>query len=83
MSAPFRTPDAAEIARKREAWLEDVREHAPRYVGTFRRAYSGKSLRAAVNAGCCECMGLSAAEVKKCTAPACPFWPYRKGRKRT
>ena len=79
-STPFQAPEAAEIDRKRAARLSDVNELAPRYVGTFERAYAGKSLRAAVNAFCCECMGFDASEIKLCTAPACPLWPYRPGR---
>ena len=79
-TTPFRGPDAVEIARKREARLEAVRRDAPRYLATFKRAYAGKSLRAAVNAFCIECVGYDAAAVKECTAPACPLWSCRRGR---
>lgn len=81
-TTPFRGHDAVEIARKREARLGAVKRDAPRYLATFKRAYAGKSLRAAVNAFCCECNGYDAAAVKECTAPACPLWPYRPGRGR-
>lgn len=77
----FRGPDAAEIDTKRAARLEDVKRYAPRHLGTFWRAYSGKSLRAAVNAFCCECQGFSASAVKDCTAPACPLYEQRPGRR--
>jgi hypothetical protein len=80
--ARFRGRDVGEIDPKRAARLADVSEAAPRYVSTFRRAYGGKSLRAAVNAFCIECMGFDAAEVRTCTAPACPLWAYRPGRSR-
>ena len=80
--APFRGRDAGENDPKRVARLADVSKHARRYLTTFRRAYGGKSLRGAVNAFCIECMGFDAAEVRTCTAPACPLWSYRPGRER-
>jgi len=75
----FRGLDGPEIDRKRAIRLADVQRYAPRYVGTFRRAYAGGSLRAAVTAQCVECMGFEVAAVRECTAPACPLWPYRPG----
>ena len=82
MSTPFRSPDAGEIELKRVKRLEDVQRDAPRYLNTFRRAYTGKSLRAAVNAFCIECNGFDPAAVRDCTAPACPLFPYRPGRQK-
>jgi len=79
MSAPFRGHGADEIELKRAKRLEDVRRDAPRYLNTFRRAYTGKSLRAAVNAFCVECNGFDAAAIRECTAPACPLFLYRPG----
>jgi hypothetical protein len=29
---------------------------------------------------CLRCMGDNAAEVRRCTSPACSLWPYRMGR---
>ena len=78
--APFRGRGVGEIDSKRAARLADVSEHAPRYLTTFRRAYGGTSLRAAVNAFCIECMGFDASEVRTCTAPACPLWACRPGK---
>jgi hypothetical protein len=80
--APFRCRDAGEIEAKRAARLADVQRDAPRYLSTLRRAYAGRSLRAAVNAFCIECNGFDAAAVRECTAPACPLWSYRPGRAR-
>ena len=80
--ASVRGPSAVEIEAKRAARLKDVQSDAPRYLNTFRRAYAGKSLRAAVNAFCIECVGFDAAEVTACTAPACPLFPYRPGRRK-
>ena len=68
-----------ETDAKRVARLQDVRQHAPRHLNVFRRAYAGGSLRAAVNAMCVECMGFEASEVARCTATACPLYPYRNG----
>ena len=81
-SSPFRGHDAGEIEAKRAARLADVQSDAPRYLSTFRRAYAGKSLRAGVNAFCVECNGYDAAAVRECTAPACPLFPYRPGRRK-
>lgn len=77
---PFRGHDAAEIAAKRAARVESLRRDAPRYVGTFQRAYKGDSLRAAVNAFCAECVGFESGEVRACTAVCCPLWSCRPGR---
>lgn len=43
----------------------------------YLQAMTGKSLRAAVNSFCSECVGWVRDEVTKCTAPACPLYPYR------
>ena len=43
----------------------------------YLRAWGGKSRKAAMRAFCLECMGYDAAEVRRCTAPACPLYPYR------
>ncbi len=33
----------------------------------------------AIRGFCIECMGGSTAEIEKCTAPACPLYPWRLG----
>lgn len=47
----------------------------------FRRVYdmamSGRSLRAAVNSQCIQCMGYVFSEVRLCCSPQCPLFPYR------
>lgn len=75
----IRPPDAHEINEKRAAKLRDVAKSAPRYKGIFKRAFDGNSLRAAISAFCCECMGYAASEVESCTSLACPLYPYRNG----
>ncbi len=47
------------------------------YRGIYDRAVSGKSLRAAVNSFCLECVMWQRVEVRLCTSLACPLFPYR------
>jgi len=47
------------------------------YRHTYKRAMAGKSLRAAVNAFCLECVCWQREEVKNCTSVDCPLFPYR------
>ena len=54
------------------------RKNMPRQ---FRRVYeiaqTGRSLRAAVNSTCIECMGYQFKDVRLCVSPQCPLFPYR------
>jgi hypothetical protein len=52
------------------------RDVPPRYRPLYERAMSGKSRKAAIAAFCLECVGWSLAEVRRCTAPNCPLFPY-------
>jgi len=63
--------------RKRAAKLADVKKFAPKFLSRFQRAYSGRSLRCAVDSFCAECMGYEVSEIAHCTAPACPLYSYR------
>ena len=54
--------------------LSDMPETCRR---TYLRAMQGRSLAAAVKAFCMECVGWDRSEVARCTAPACPLYPYR------
>jgi len=47
------------------------------YQGVFKRAETGKSLRAAVNAKCLDCCGFQRKEITLCTAVTCPLRQYR------
>ena len=47
----------------------------------YRRAWSGKSRQAAIRIHCLECCGWLSREVDRCSAPACPLFEYRGGRK--
>ena len=54
--------------------LSDMPETCRR---TYLRAMQGRSLSAAVKAFCMECVSWDRQEVARCTAPACPLYPYR------
>jgi hypothetical protein len=60
---------------------ERIAAHRGRIPRQYRKVYdtamSGRSLRAAVNSQCIECMGYDLAEVKQCCSPQCPLFPYR------
>ena len=45
--------------------------------GTYKKAVAKKSMRAALNSFCLECVGYQRAEITACTDPACPLWAYR------
>jgi hypothetical protein len=47
------------------------------YRKTYKRAMTGKSLRAATKSFCLECVGWQRNAVARCTSPACPLYPYR------
>ena len=47
------------------------------YQSVFLRAASGRSRTAAIKAFCLTCVGFCREDIKGCTAPACPLFPYR------
>lgn len=55
----------------------DRRSVPERYRAMYGRAMAGNSRKAALRVKCLECVGWSAAEVARCTAPHCPLYPYR------
>ena len=65
----------------RQEKIAERREAMPRkYRAKYDKAVSGKSLRAAVNAQCLECVMWVSKEVTLCTDLACPLYavrPYR------
>lgn len=66
------------IARKRAERLRQVAAVAPSKLKLFRHVFEGKaSPRQAVKAACLECVAYDEAEVRACTAPACPLWNLR------
>ena len=83
MSTCKRTREGCELEAQRAARLAQVRQDAPSKLGVFRAAYAGRSLRAAINACCLECVGFDIQAVRDCTAPACPLFtvrPYQRKR---
>lgn len=64
--------------RSREEQIaERLRQMAPKYRATYRRAVKGKSLRACINSQCLECMGGQSREVAGCTDLGCPLYAVR------
>ena len=47
------------------------------YRNAYRKAMSGRSLRAGVNARCLDCCAWQRTEVRDCPADDCPLYPYR------
>jgi hypothetical protein len=47
------------------------------YRGIYDKAMAGKSKSAGVKSFCLECMGWARNEIKSCTSPQCPLFPYR------
>ena len=47
------------------------------YRRTYKKAIAKKSMRAALNSFCLECVGYQRAEITACTDKACPLWAYR------
>ena len=64
--------------KSREAQINKRLQNIPRSLQSiYRRATSGNSLRAAVNAFCVECVGYVTNEVRQCTDRGCPLWAVR------
>jgi hypothetical protein len=47
------------------------------YRQNYDKAVQGKSLRAAINAQCLECVCWEREEIRRCTCLACPLWAVR------
>jgi len=72
--------------RKRENMLDhpkvqdrilELEKRAPSAVNNYARAMSGESRTAAMKAFCLECVCWVRSEIRLCTSPACPLYPYR------
>ncbi|MCK5611861.1 hypothetical protein KAR91_58870 [Candidatus Pacearchaeota archaeon] len=63
---------------KRKKKIAERLEQMPRsYRANYNRAVKGKSLRAAINAQCLECVQWQRMEVRLCTDLACPLYTVR------
>jgi hypothetical protein len=67
----------ADQSSPRSAIIKRRAEIPSAYRGIYDRAMSGQSRQAAMHSFCLECMGWSREEVRRCTAVACPLYPYR------
>jgi hypothetical protein len=68
----------AESNEKRAKQISERLAQMPRlYRPVYERAIKGKSLRAAVNAFCLECISWQRIEVTLCTDLACPLYAVR------
>lgn len=69
------------MSTEKEKAKQRIAKHRSDMPRQFRRVFdiamTGKSLRAAVNSQCIECMGYVFSEVKLCCSPQCPLFPYR------
>ena len=65
------TPD---VVRARSAYLHNVKA---RYESKYRRAWGGRSQKAAIGAKCVDCCCQQESEVAACTCVECPLWDYR------
>jgi hypothetical protein len=68
---PYAGDDLRAIRQRRLAQIP------PRQRPIFLQAWAGKSRKAAIRAFCLGCVGHEPAEVNRCTAAACPLYPYR------
>lgn len=68
------SPPVSRGGPAREKRLSDA---PAKYRGMYRKAWEGKSRKAAIRAFCLECVGWSEHEVRLCTAPACPLFEFR------
>lgn len=58
--------------------LARLEEMPPRYRSKYQAAMRGRSRTAAIGAFCQMCVGWnSPSDVRGCTDPACPLYPYR------
>ena len=63
---------------KRQQRIAERKAQMPRaYKATYDKAVKGKSLRAAINAQCLECVCWQIDEVRNCTDLGCPLYTVR------
>jgi hypothetical protein len=65
------------LCEKERQELKKVSEYLSPAVGVFERAFSGKSLAAAVKARCIQCSCYSKPEITKCRVTDCALFRYR------
>jgi len=66
------------MTSEREAQVAKRRAEMPRsYRACYDKAVNGKSLRAAINSFCLECICWQIEEIRQCTDLACPLYAVR------
>jgi len=66
------------MMRTREEQIAERRGQMPRsYRAAYDKAVKGKSLRAAINSFCLECVCWQIEEIRNCTDLACPLYAVR------
>lgn len=68
---------SSENAMEIKDHLAVIARETPVYVGLFKKAYSGRSLSAAVKAACVDCCCWQRVEITRCQTVICPLWLYR------
>jgi hypothetical protein len=67
-----------DIQQQRQMRIGERREQMPRsYRATYDKAVSGKSLRAAINSFCLECVCWQIEEIRNCSDLGCPLYAVR------
>jgi hypothetical protein len=62
---------------RQEQLLQRIDQMPESCRGAYKKAVAKKSMRAALNSFCLECVGYQREEIKVCTDLACPLWAYR------
>jgi hypothetical protein len=71
------------MSASREQQIEERRAIVPKcFRGIYDKAVRGRSLRAAVNATCLECVCWATKAVRDCSDKACPLYAVRPYQKR-
>jgi hypothetical protein len=66
------------MSKDRNHKIAERRAQMPRsYRRIYDKATHGRSLRAAINSFCLECVCWQTVEIRNCTDLACPLWKVR------
>lgn len=66
------------MTREQKKQIELKLQEMPKSCQTnYKKAMTGRSIKAAIKAACLECVGWQRKEIKSCTSLACPLYPYR------
>lgn len=71
------TPEGNVFDLKQTKMLKQISEDSPSKMRVFEKAYSTKSLRAAITAMCLQCVWMDTRAIRECTDTSCPLWNVR------